>query len=90
MLYFKRIVGDFMNNNGEFKVIIDGKDVMAKTIMNFSLFDDYYCIYGIPNSNSEYDVCCGKIVQNTVVPIDNEKDRDLTNNIVKSLVRAIK
>ena len=75
---------------GQFDITIDGVSYKANTIMNFSLYDSYYCIYGILNDSNNYDVYCGKILGNTVVPIDDEGDKRLTNKIVLALVNAIK
>ena len=79
-----------MDNSKSFDVIKDGVKYKAIVIMNFSLYDAYYCIYGIKNGNRDYDVYCGKIIGDRVVPIENEKDRDLTNKIVLAITNVVK
>ncbi len=58
-------------------------------IMDFFLFDNEYCIYTVKNDDV-YDVCVGKIVQNTVVEIDDERDKNIVSNIALSLVNAVR
>ncbi len=79
-----------MNDAGNFTINVDGIAYEATTIMNFELYDNYYCIYGVKNQENNYDVYCGQIIGNTVIPIQNEKDKSLTNKIVLALTNAIK
>ena len=78
------------NSIGNFTISVDGVSYEAITIMNFELYDSYYCIYGIKVDDGNYDIYCGQIVGNTVVPIKDEKDKSLTTKIVLALVNAIK
>ena len=78
------------DNDLNFDVSIHGKLCKATPIMNFELYGSYYCIYGVKNEEQQYDVYCGEIQGNTVVPIQNENDKNLTNKIVLSLVNAIR
>ncbi len=64
-------------------------DSNIDVIMNFFLYDNEYCIYTVKNDD-EYDVCVGKIVQNNVVEIDNDRDKNIVSNIALSLVNAVK
>ena len=79
-----------MENTGHFNIEINGKNYEAKIIMNFELYSKYYCVYGVENDQKEYNVYCGQIINNTVVPIQNEKDKELTEKIEKILVNSIK
>lgn len=79
-----------MNETSKFTIDVNGKQYIATVIMNFSLYGDYYCIYGIENSNHDYDIHCGKIIGNTVTPIENEKEKNLTNKIILALTSAVK
>lgn len=79
-----------MNDAGNFTINVDGIAYEATTIMNFELYDNYYCIYGVKNQENNYDVYCGQIIGNTVIPIQNEKDKSLTNKIVLALTNTIK
>lgn len=79
-----------MDDTSKFTIDVNGKQYLATVIMNFSLYGDYYCIYGIENDNQDYDVHCGKIVDNTVMPIENEKEKSLTNKIILALTSAVK
>ena len=73
-----------MDKVGNFKIELNGEIFEAVTIMNFSLYDSYYCIYGIKNMNNGYDVYCGQIIGNKVVPIDNEKDKSFNYRRLRS------
>ena len=79
-----------MDETSKFTIEVNGKQYVATVIMNFSLYGDYYCIYGIVNDNHDYDVYCGKIVGNTVIPIEDEKEKSLTNKIILALTGAVK
>ncbi len=79
-----------MDDVGKFSIVVDGREYDANTIMNFELYGDYYCIYGIKNEDEDYDIYCGQIIGNTVVPIENEKNKNLTDKIVLALTNAIK
>ena len=78
------------NSIGNFTISVDGVSYEAITIMNFELYDSYYCIYGIEDIDGNYNIYCGQIVGSTVVPIKDEKDKSLTTKIVLALVNAIK
>ncbi len=79
-----------MDETSKFTIDVNGKQYIANVIMNFSLYGYYYYIYGIKNDNKDYDVYCGKVIGNTVVPIENEKEKNLTNKIILALTNAIK
>ena len=79
-----------MNEIGTFTITIDGQSHKATTIMNFELYNNYYCIYGVKDQNMNYNIYSGQIIGNTVVPIKNERDKNLINKIALTLTNAIK
>lgn len=79
-----------MEDIGHFKINVSGVEYVADTIMNFELYGTYYCIYGIRGSDSNYQLYCGEVVGNTVIPIRNEKDKLLTDKIILALGDALK
>ena len=79
-----------MSETSKFTIDVNGKHYVATVIMNFSLYGDYYCIYGVENHNHDYDVHCGKIIGNTVTVIEDEKEKSLTNKIILALTNAVK
>ena len=79
-----------MDDIGSFTIEVDGIKHNAKIIMNFELYGNYYCIYGVKNDNDMYDINCGKVVGQNVVPIDNENDKALTDKIIMSLTNSVK
>ncbi len=78
-----------MNELNEFNININGNNHKATVIMNFELYDSDYCIYGVRDNNKNYNIYCGEIINNTVVPL-KDKDKNITNKIVLSLTKTIK
>ena len=79
-----------MNELSKFKITIDGNVYDAYTIMNFELYGDYYCIYGVKNSDNNYDIYAGQVVDGKLGPILKDKDKELVNKIVLALTNVIK
>ncbi len=78
-----------MNEFKEFNIFKDGIKHKALIIMSFELYGNYYCIYGVRNKDKNYDIYCGEIINNQIVPV-KENNRSLTTKIVKTLTNTVK
>lgn len=77
-----------MSDVGNFNINVNGVSYMAETVMNFELYGYNYCIYGV-KIDGNYNIYCGEIVNNTVVPV-RENDEKLIDKIVLSLTSTLK
>ncbi len=73
----------------KFVVIEDGEKYDAYVISNFSFFDDKYCVYAVDRGNKDKDVYCDKVINNTLVKIENAKELEFVSSIVNTLVKSI-
>ena len=73
----------------KFVVIEDGEKYDAYVISNFSFFDDKYCVYAVDRGNKDKDVYCDKVINNTLVKIENSKELEFVSSIVNTLVKSI-
>lgn len=76
-----------MEENKIFYIETDGKQVKATVLTNFELYGDNYCVYTISNTdNKTNNAYCAKILDNRLIPIENEEELKLTNKIVSELI----
>ena len=70
-------------NNNEFK-IVDQDGILRKAyiLTTFNLFNKVYCIYAIMNNNFA-SVYCAQLLNNKLVPINDQEEKELINKIVK-------
>ena len=80
-----------MEEQSKFYIDENGKKIIANILTNFELYGDNYCIYTVPQNNSqEYEVHCAKIMGSTLMKIENEREKNMTNKIVQQLLQSIK
>lgn len=72
-----------------FNVIKDGKSYQARILANFDIYGDLYCIYTISNLDN-YDVFCAKVVDDALIDVHDEKEKEIVSNVILKLVNAIK
>lgn len=70
-----------INNNGGL--------TKATALTTFSLFNKHYCIYSIKSEENNNDVFCSQLLNNQLLPIKDEKEKLLTNQIVKEYLKSI-
>ena len=66
------------------------EELETEIIMNFELYGKYFSIFGIKNKDKEYDIYCGEIKNNTLMPIENQEDKEITTKIVNALTKILK
>ena len=75
--------------DNKFVIIEDGNKYDAYVISNFSFFDDKYCVYAVDRGRKDKDVYCDKVINNTLVKIENSKELEFVSKIVNTLVKSI-
>lgn len=80
-----------MEEQNKFYIESNGKKILANILINFELYGDNYCVYTVSQNNSqEYKVHCAKILGSTLIKIENEREKSMTNKIVQQLLQSIK
>ena len=80
-----------LTENNQFFIEKEGKKYQATILTNFRISQNNYCIYTIPSETSKnQNVYCAKIIDNNLVKIIDEKEKQLTDKVVTELVNGIK
>jgi len=75
-----------MENN---KFIINTKggiSYIANVITCFNIGDDEYCLYSVKKEDKNYDVYVAKLVNNELITINDTKELERVDKIVKRLI----
>jgi len=73
-----------------FQISIDGITHNAMAISTFNLENKDYCIYAVPDGNGIFGIYTGILDGNTIIEIDNQEEKNMVNNFVKSLIIGMK
>ena len=73
-------------DTNKFYVVVNQKQYIANILTNFTIYDDTYCIYTIPDKEKNHNVYCAKINGNKLEPITDEKELTLTNKVVNEFI----
>ena len=65
---------------------VDGEKHKAMIIRNFEIEGNTYSMYAIPNGDGTFGIQCGKVIDNEVRDIENEHERTIINNIIKTII----
>ena len=80
-----------MGSDGVFYVDIDGKKVKAEILITFSFYGNFYCAYCISNDDTKLnDVYSAKVVNNTLVNIEDEKEKQIIDQYIYNLLSIVK
>lgn len=74
----------------KFYINKDNQRIEANILTNFTIFNDTYCIYTIPDIDKNHNVYCAKLIGNNLIPITDEKELSLTNKIVTKYIDSLK
>ena len=75
-----------MENN---KFIINTKEgisYVANVITCFNIGDDKYCLYSIQKEDKNHDIYVAKLVNNELITINDAKELERVDKIVKKLI----
>ena len=75
-----------MENN---KFIINNKggiSYVANVITCFNIGDDKYCLYSIQKEDKNHDIYVAKLVNNELITINDAKELERVDKIVKRLI----
>lgn len=64
----------------------NGEKLKANILTCFEVLNENYCVYSIQNPPS-VDVYCAKLINNNLVKIEDEEEKERINNIVKQLLK---
>ncbi len=64
----------------------NGEKHKAMILRNFSIEGNDYCMYAVPNGDGTFGIQCGKIEGNEVHDIEDEHERTVINNIIKTVL----
>lgn len=79
-----------MEEQNKFYIEKDGKKYTATILTNFEVYGDNYCIYTTPIENTkENNVYCAKINGSILTKIEDPKEKELTDKIVKNLLGTL-
>lgn len=78
-----------MMDVNKFFIEVNNEKKVANILTNFSIYNDNYCIYTIPNDNEKQNVYCAKLVGNQLQKIVDEKELNITNKIVKEFISSL-
>ena len=76
-------------DKSNFNVIKNGKQYQARILANFVIYGEHYCIYTISHLDN-YDVYCAKVVDDALIDVQDEKEKEIVSNVILKLVNAIK
>lgn len=77
-----------MEENKIFYIEENGKQIKANILTNFTVVDETYCIYTIPIENTQNNnLYCAKIINNKLVEITDEIEKNRINKIVQKLIK---
>ena len=80
-----------MEEKDIFYIEKNGMKYKANIITNFELYGYSYCAYAVEDHQSKnYNVYCAKIVNDHLIPIMDEKEIQLTNNLITELIKGKK
>ena len=68
---------------------INNKKEEINIISVFTMENNEYCLYGIPNTDDTYNIKCGKKIEDKIIDIDNKEDKELIESIVKTILYDI-
>lgn len=75
-----------MEENKTFYIENNGQRIKANIITFFEVLNENYCIYSLQN-HPLVDIYCAKIINNNLVKIEDEEEKERINNIVKQLLK---
>lgn len=75
-----------MEENKTFYIENNGQRIKANIITCFEVLNENYCIYSLQN-HPLVDIYCAKIINNNLVKIEDEEEKERINNIVKQLLK---
>lgn len=64
----------------------NGISYMANVITYFYIEGNQYCLYNIPRNDKRCDIYVAKLLDNNLVEIDNPKEKEYVNKVVKKLL----
>lgn len=77
-------------NGQDFSIINNnGGLTKATALTTFTLFNKRYCIYSVAKEGNNNDIFCSQLINNQLLPIKDDKERLLTNQIVKEYLKSI-
>ncbi len=80
-----------MEQSDTFYIDIDGKKVLAEILVVFTFYGNTYCAYSIKNKdNGLNDVYSAKIIDNVLVNIHDEKEKQFIDNYIYNLLHIVK
>ena len=80
-----------MEQTNMFYVDVDGKRVQAEVLVTFTFYNNLYCAYSIKNEDTNLnDVYSAKVVNQTLVNIDNEKEKQMIEQYIFNLLSIVK
>ena len=80
-----------MDNTNNFYVDVDGRKVKAEVLFTFSFYNNLYCAYCIKDNNTNLnDVYSAKVLGNTLVNIDNLKEKQVIDQYIYNFVSIVK
>jgi nucleoid DNA-binding protein len=68
---------------------VNGKKQQICIISVFTIEDNEYCLYGIPNKDDTYNIKCGKKIEDKVIDIEDTSDKELIESIIKTILYDI-
>ena len=69
-----------------FTINLNGEMKEATAIINFTFNQNTYCIYAISKNDEDVDIYCGKIIDKALYDIEDEKEKEIVNQIVEELL----
>ena len=80
-----------MNNVDKLYVDVNGEKIEAEILVTFNIYNYLYCAYSIKNDDTNLnDVYSAKIINNTLVNIDNEKEKQMIDTYIYNLLSNVK
>lgn len=76
-------------DTNKFSIEVNGEKYIASILTNFTIYDDTYCIYTIPDKNKNHNVYCAKVIGNKLENITDEKELALTNKVVNEFISSL-
>lgn len=67
-------------------IYIEGEKHKAMILHVFDLQERTFCIYAVPNGDGTFEIHCGKKIGQEIVDIEDEKEREVIENITKTLI----
>ncbi len=74
----------------EVDIFINGNKYKAIIIKNLEIEGRYFCLYAVPTGDGNFGIKYGKIIGDQVVDVEDETEKIVVENIVKTLLLSKK